>query len=60
MVVILRKMFSEAKRWYNIHPYCCKKPKKKKEKKLVEMAAIGVNSKGRRWNKLKKETENPS
>ena len=31
---------------------------KKKEKKMAEMAAIGVNSKGRRWNKLKKETEN--
>ena len=46
-------MFSEAKRWYNIHPYCCSKPKNGK-KNMAEMAAIGVNSKGRRWNKLKR------
>lgn len=33
---------------------------KKRKKNMAEMAAIGVNSKGRRWNKLKKETENLS
>ena len=32
----------------------------KKDKKKAEIAAIGVNSKRRRWNKLKKETENLS
>ena len=32
MVVNLRNMFSEAKRWYNIHPYYCSKPKKRKKK----------------------------